>query len=116
MRVTGVVREWHDDEGWGVLDSEATPGGCWAHFSHLDMEGFRSAVPGQVVDFSYVPGAQDGFDFRAEHVRLDGVPPARPRPPSPPSAAYSSTLTVTFDDAPQRSFARRGDEPLPPSP
>jgi CspA family cold shock protein len=111
-----VVREWHDDEGWGVLDSDVTPGGCWAHFSNLDMDGFRSAEPGQVVDFAYEAGWQDGFDFRASDVRLEGVPPATPRPPSPASGAYSSTLTVTFDDAPERNFTRRGDEPLPQDP
>ena len=31
--VAAIVREWHADLGWGVLDSPETPGGCWAHFS-----------------------------------------------------------------------------------
>ena len=29
----GVVRLWNDEDGWGVIDSVRTPGGCWAHFS-----------------------------------------------------------------------------------
>ena len=32
----GVVRFWHDDEGWGVLDCPSTPGGCWTHFSVIE--------------------------------------------------------------------------------
>lgn len=68
----GVVREWHDEEGWGVLDSEDTPGGCWAHFSTLRMAGYRRAEAGQRVDFTYEPGEQDGFNFRALDVTVAG--------------------------------------------
>ena len=64
----GVVREWHDADGWGVLDSDETPGGCWAHVSYLRMDGHARALPGQRVTFTYEPGPQDGFDYRA--VRL----------------------------------------------
>ena len=106
-----MVREWHDEEGWGVIDAEATPGGCWAHFSSLDMDGYRCLTAGQTVEFTADAPGQDGFDFRASEVRVQGVPPAHPRPPSPPSHAYSSSLTVTFDDAPERNFTRRGDDP-----
>lgn len=43
----GFVREWHEEDRWGgVLDSK-TPGGRWAHFSHLAMGGYRRALPGQ---------------------------------------------------------------------
>ncbi len=67
-----MVREWHEDEGWGVLDSEATPGGCWTHFSNLDMGGYRSLRTAQVVEFTVETPGQDGFDFRASAVRLEG--------------------------------------------
>ncbi|MDT0342329.1 cold-shock protein [Streptomyces litchfieldiae] len=62
----GTVREWHDEEGWGVLDSAETPGGCFAHFSDIDMKGFRSLTAGQHVEFDWErPGfAQDGYDYR----------------------------------------------------
>jgi len=49
MRTTGTVREWHDDEGWGVIDSPDTPGGCWAHFSVVDMQGYRGLTYGSRV-------------------------------------------------------------------
>ena len=61
---------WHDDQGWGVLDSPDAPGGCWAHFSHLpDAGGLRAAAVGARVSFTFetltVGQEQDGFLFRA---------------------------------------------------
>jgi cold shock protein len=93
---TGVVREWRDEEGWGVLDSDETPGGCWAHFSVLQMAGYRSAVPGQKVVFTYEPGDQDGFGYRAVDVTIDGVPRVEPGG-APAGPGYQSRLTVEPD-------------------
>jgi CspA family cold shock protein len=104
MYTDGVVRHWLDDEGWGVLDSDRTPGGCWAHFSVVEMPGYRALVAGQQVSFTYEAGGQDGFEFSAAAVRPAGVTPGTPRPtPAPPApsdsaAAYESTLTLRYDD------------------
>jgi len=35
---TGTVREWAE-EGWGVVDSAETPGGCWVHWSVVHEPG-----------------------------------------------------------------------------
>jgi len=70
--VRATVREWHDDLGWGVLDSSETPGGCWAHFSSIDTgdrEVYRSLRPGQVVDLDTERPGQDGYDFWARTIR-----------------------------------------------
>ena len=97
--VEAVVRLWNEQEGWGVLDSPATPGGCWAHFSTLDMDGYATAVPGQAAHLLYESAQQDGFDWRAVHVLLDGVPPRAAGGDSPEGNgnAYSSDLNITFD-------------------
>ncbi|MEG3630970.1 cold shock domain-containing protein [Streptomyces poriticola] len=65
-----TVREWREDEGRGVLDRPETPGGCWAHFSHVETDGFRALVPGRQVDLVWeAPGfRQDGFDYRAVRI------------------------------------------------
>ncbi|MFJ4715082.1 cold-shock protein [Streptomyces sp. NPDC088785] len=65
--VTATVREWWDEEGWGVLDSSETPGGCWGHYSDIQRPGFRTLSPGQTVDLKWeAPGfLQDGYPFRA---------------------------------------------------
>ncbi|WKE71646.1 cold-shock protein [Streptomyces sp. WP-1] len=65
--VTATVREWSDEEGWGVLDSPETPGGCFGHYSDIQGSGFRTLSPGQEVDLIWeAPGfKQDGYDYRA---------------------------------------------------
>ena len=93
---TGVVREWREEEGWGVLDSDETTGGCWAHFSVLHMAGYRSAVPGQTVVFSFERGEQDGFGYRAIDVTIEGVTRVEPER-GPPGPGYQSRFIVEPD-------------------
>lgn len=63
--VEAVVREWHDEEGWGVLDCAQTPGGCWAGFSAVGIDGYRRLSAGQRVWLEWETAEQDGFTFRA---------------------------------------------------
>ncbi|WP_329338032.1 cold shock domain-containing protein [Streptomyces sp. NBC_00663] len=67
--VTAIVRDWYDEEGWGVLDSPETPGGCFAHYSDIQAGrgSFRNLAPGQRVQLTWeAPGfKQDGYDYRA---------------------------------------------------
>jgi cold shock protein len=37
----GTVREWSDD-GYGVVDSADTPGGCWVFHISVAQDGFRA--------------------------------------------------------------------------
>jgi CspA family cold shock protein len=55
-----------------VLDSAETPGGCFAHFSDIDMDGYRTLEQGQTVWIEWEqPGfKQDGYDYRTTTVRL----------------------------------------------
>jgi CspA family cold shock protein len=99
MSSPGQVRFWHDEEGWGVIDSDVTPGGCWAHFSSVRVAGYRALVPGQDVQFSYESAEQDGYSFRAVEVWPANARPVRSRDGgSGPASPYGSTLTLTFDD------------------
>lgn len=67
--VIARVREWHDEEGWGVVDAPETPGGCFVMFAVIEMPGYRTLVPGtEVVLHGWEPGPQDGCDFRALRV------------------------------------------------
>jgi CspA family cold shock protein len=68
-RIVAVVREWHSELGWGVLDCDATPGGCWAHFSVIEMPGFKALTAGQRVSLEWEPAQnQDGFRHVASRV------------------------------------------------
>lgn len=100
MATLGTVRDWTDDEGWGVIDSSATPGGCWTHFSHLAVPGYRTLRAGQVVEMEWETPGQDGYPYRAVRVWPQGHEPADARPNKERSGAYSSTLTITWDEDP----------------
>jgi CspA family cold shock protein len=97
MTSLGSVRTFDADEGWGVIDGPDVPGGCWVHFSAIAMDGFRELLPARQVSFRAEAASQDGFAFRAVKVWMDGVePPDRPRTRGN-TAAYHSSLTLTFD-------------------
>lgn len=69
--VLATVREWHDDLGWGVLDSAETPEGCWTHFSAIETEvhEYLKLRTGDVVELEWEAPGQDGFAYRAVLVR-----------------------------------------------
>ena len=91
------MREYHDDEGWGVIDAPGVPGGCWVHFSAIAAQGYRSLRTGRPVAFHSTPADQDGYRFMALKVWPAGRPePAFP-PHDPPGSAYASDVTVTYD-------------------
>lgn len=68
----GVVRDFDPEEGWGVIESADVPGGCFVHYSNIDMAGYRVLRAGQRVTFTFeTPGfEQDGCPHRALVVRV----------------------------------------------
>jgi len=66
----GVVRFWNSEDGWGVIDCAQIPGGCWVHFSEVEVEGFRKFTPGRHVTFEWqtMSGPVEGFAFVAAGV------------------------------------------------
>jgi CspA family cold shock protein len=64
----GRVREWDDEQGFGVIDSDDTPGGCGAVFAVIQAEGYRTLRPGQFVRFRFIAARQDDCDFQAVEV------------------------------------------------
>lgn len=101
MTSPGRVRIWHDDQGWGVIDSEATPGGCWTHYSSLLVDGFQTLAAGQEVTFTFEAIEQDGYPFRAVQVWPADRAPVPTREKSEPSTAYHSTLNIAWDEEDQ---------------
>jgi cold shock protein len=67
----GTVKFWNEDDGWGIITSPEVPGEVWAHFSHIDAEGYRSLEVGERVQFKWLqlaPPGQDGYLYRATRV------------------------------------------------
>jgi CspA family cold shock protein len=65
--VAGMVTWFDADEGWGVVNAPEVPGGCFVHFSAIQMPGYRQLHAGQHVRFTFEePGfQQDGCPYRA---------------------------------------------------
>jgi CspA family cold shock protein len=83
----GVVQDWDEEKGWGVLDSDATPGGCWAGFELIEAQGYRALSPGERVSFTWLPRPPDlaqqlSYPFRAARVLRDGGLAARSAHPT----------------------------------
>jgi CspA family cold shock protein len=68
--VVGVVRVWHHEQGWGVVDAPEAPGGCWVHSSAVEATGYRELRAGQQVLLEVEAAEQDGFRYRATRVRV----------------------------------------------
>jgi CspA family cold shock protein len=99
MADSGVVREFHVDEGWGVIDGPTVPGGCWVHFSAITMDGSRQLAAGRHVWFRADAAEQDGFSFRAVKVWTEDVEPVSlPGRQRSSGAAYHSSLALSFDE------------------
>ena len=98
MSEMGTVREYDNDEGWGVIYAPGVPGGCWVHFSAIAAPGYRSLRAGQAVTFRAEPAAQDGYAYVAVKVWTGDTEPPSPAPDVSRSVAYHSTLTLIFDD------------------
>ncbi|MEU0270249.1 cold shock domain-containing protein [Streptomyces sp. NPDC006307] len=113
--LSGHVREWNSEEGWGVLVTPSLPDDVWAHYSVIEAAeageagGFRALTAGQAVTFTVEQAEQDRFRWRAVRVRPSGQGPLEPLEPSEPSEplpgdgegtdkpGYSSSLDITFD-------------------
>ena len=66
--VQGTVRFWLSDEGWGVIDSVETPGGCFAHFGTVRMDGYKMLVAAQAVDLEWEARPYEGWPYFATAV------------------------------------------------
>ncbi|WP_127502315.1 cold-shock protein [Actinoplanes solisilvae] len=101
MTSVGLVRSFDVAEGWGVIDGDDVPGGCWVHFSVVAADGYRELTPGQAVFYRAEAAEQDGFGYRAIKVWTTDDEPADQRLSPGASAAYRSTLSLTFDPPPR---------------
>ncbi|TDK26390.1 cold shock domain-containing protein [Arthrobacter crusticola] len=108
MAALGEVSYWSAEEGWGVISSPETPGGCWVHFSAAAESGFRDLEEGQLLEMDYERVEKDGYRFYATRVWSPGVRPDRAE-----EGGASTNLPVeeelrftTGDDNPARLRAR----------
>jgi cold shock protein len=52
----GTVKWFNDAKGWGFIQPDEGGDDVFAHFSAIQMEGFRSLKPGMRVAYDLVEG------------------------------------------------------------
>jgi CspA family cold shock protein len=53
---TGTVKWFNDSKGFGFITPDAGGEDLFAHFSAIDMNGFKTLVEGQKVSFEVTMG------------------------------------------------------------
>lgn len=74
--MTGTVRKFDDAKGYGFIRADGVPEDIFVYHTAIKMEGYRTLVSGDVVQFKLSRGEKG---FKAEEVLKVGVaPPAAP--------------------------------------
>ncbi|RUO81241.1 cold shock domain protein CspD [Idiomarina tyrosinivorans] len=53
---TGKVKWFNNSKGFGFIESEEREGDIFAHYSTIEMEGYRTLKAGQAVEFELQEG------------------------------------------------------------
>src|ERR1051326_2611537 len=78
----GTVKWFNDAKGFGFIEPEAGGEDVFAHFSAIQMEGFRTLKQGGRVRFEVVQGPKGQL---AQNIAAIDMPePSTPQPPSQP--------------------------------
>jgi len=56
MRTTGRVKWFNDQKGFGFITPDGGERDCFVHHSAIQMQGFRTLVEGDQVEFDIVQG------------------------------------------------------------
>jgi CspA family cold shock protein len=56
MRTTGKVKWFNDQKGFGFITPDGGERDCFVHHSAIQMQGFRTLVEGDRVEFDIVQG------------------------------------------------------------
>jgi CspA family cold shock protein len=56
VKQTGTVKWFNDAKGFGFIEPDAGGPDVFAHFSAIEMEGFRTLKQGSKVSFEMVQG------------------------------------------------------------
>jgi CspA family cold shock protein len=80
----GTVKWFNDAKGFGFIEPEGGGDDVFAHFSAIQMEGFRTLKQGSRVSYDLVQGPKGNL---AQNIRSDGAATADPPPLDAAAAA-----------------------------
>lgn len=84
----GTVKWFNDAKGFGFIEPEEGGEDVFAHFSAIQMEGFRTLKQGAKVSFDLVQGPKGKL---AQNIQLLEPRPARGARPAAAQAAAPAT-------------------------
>lgn len=76
--VIGVVKWFNDAKGFGFIEPDEGGGDVFAHFSAVQMEGFRTLKQGTKVAFDVVQGPKGNLAQNIRPIAADGQAQATP--------------------------------------
>lgn len=56
MQQTGIVKWFNNAKGFGFILPDNGGGDIFAHYSSIEMEGYKTLKAGQLVAFDTIPG------------------------------------------------------------
>jgi cold shock protein len=68
---TGTVKWFNDAKGWGFIEPEGGGADVFAHFSAIQMDGFRTLKPNTRVSYEVVQGPKGDL---AQNIRPSDTP------------------------------------------
>ncbi|MEW5755794.1 MAG: cold shock domain-containing protein [Pseudomonadota bacterium] len=71
----GVVKWFSNAKGYGFIAGQEGGGDIFAHFSSIEMDGYKTLKQGQAVEFEYTQGPKG---LQATKIRLADTQPAQP--------------------------------------
>ncbi len=86
---TGTVKWFNDAKGFGFIEPEAGGEDVFAHFSAIQMEGFRTLKQGGRVSYELVQGPKGQL---AQNIAAIDEPPAADQGASPANLAPPPAL------------------------
>lgn len=84
---TGIVKWFNDAKGFGFIEPEGGGADVFAHFSSIQMEGFRTLKQGSRVTYDCVQGAKGDMAHNIRPLVLE--PQFAGQPPDPVVCAPS---------------------------
>lgn len=102
---SGTVKWFNDAKGFGFIQPDGGGADAFAHFSAIQMEGFKSLKEGQRVEFELTQGAKG---LMAANILAASETQSITRPPTPKDSHLTSPDTA---DGGTNSSPRSPDTP-----
>lgn len=104
---TGTVKWFNNAKGFGFILPEGGGEDLFAHYSAIEMDGYKTLKAGQAVSFEVVKGEKG---YHANHIRV--MPNAEARKPSASNSdASEASRAANAPRSPKKNTESRASAP-----